>query len=410
MIRLVLVGLAVLSLLGVAGCRTAAPTSEPMPAKSSVRREPTIRVRIATGVGRFGVIGQGAVTIAASATGPGQAFSPRITVQRSGGVFLLTSDGRTVRWSGATLAIRGASLYVEGNTFASALVFAPTGPGAFDVVNHVGLETYLPGVLEHEFYKSWDPAAFRAQAIAARSYALVQMGKSQRRHYDVNADVSSQMFGGISTHDTSLQAAAATRGQVLTWQGRIVPAYYSSSSGGTGQDAAIAFPDGANIPPLRGREHGAWSANSKYFRWGPISRDRGDLSRRMAAWGRSKSHPVASLRSIASVTITARNSVGRPAVFTVRDGSGASYTLRAEEFRFACNFASPAPVDAAQNIRSSHVSVRVVGNVVQFYDGRGFGHGVGMDQHGAQSMALKGYNERSILAFYYPGAAIEKIY
>jgi stage II sporulation protein D len=56
------------------------------------------------------------------------------------------------------------------------------------------------------------------------------------------------------------------------------------------------------------------------------------------------------------------------------------------------------------------VQVRVVGDIVQFWDGRGFGHGVGMCQWGAQAMAQQGYDHQQILAFYYPGAVIAKTY
>jgi len=89
-----------------------------------------------------------------------------------------------------------------------------------------------------------------------------------------------------------------------------------------------------------------------------------------------------------------------------------SYSLRAEQFRFACNYDDPTlpKLRADTELRSSHVTVQVVGERVHFTDGRGFGHGVGMCQYGAQAMALKGHRARAILGFYYPGAKLAIVY
>jgi len=285
--------------------------------------------------------------------------------------------------------------------------------GAFDAVNHVPLETYLAGVIERELYSGWHEQTFMAQAVAARSYALWEMTVAAHRHYDLESTQASQVYGGQGTNKTALRAVNNTRGQALTFEGRVVPAFFASSSGGLGQDALIAFPNRVqNIAPLRARQQGGWDKASPTYRWGPIQRSSNMLSRRIAAWGKRWNDPVASMTTLTNVNISMRNSVGRPAQFTLTDTTGKRFELNCEHFRNACNYVgtNQAPVTKDQRLLSSHVDVQVLGPHTRFTNGRGHGHGVGMSQWGAQAMAKAGHPYRLILEFYYPQAAIQKLY
>jgi len=147
-----------------------------------------------------------------------------------------------------------------------------------------------------------------------------------------------------------------------------------------------------------------------------LRRELSTLSRRLAKWGEATGHEIASLNRIAAVAVTSRSRSGRPATFRVTDVSGRRYTLRCEAFRFACNHAADG--DAAsglpaiprdQRLKSSDVTISSEGGAVVFR-GRGYGHGVGMGQWGAQHLATAGYDARAILAFYYPGAVVTRVY
>ena len=220
------------------------------------------------------------------------------------------------------------------------------------------------------------------------------------------------MYTGTVNNTVATSAVRQTRGLVLTWEGQVLPAYYSAATGGTGQDAVIAFSDGADIPPLRGRKHEDFESACPNYRWGPISRNRIELSRRFADWGRENKHAVAGIGDIESIAIGARNSAGRPTRFDVTDNAGKKFVLMAEEFRFACNneAAGLPKVEMPQNLKSSHVSVQVGKTNVVFSEGKGFGHGVGLSQWGAQGMAHRGHDFRKILAYYYPGAEVSRAY
>jgi stage II sporulation protein D len=389
------------------------------PPARAIRAEPTVRVRILTGVARVDADGGAGLRIG-PVGGATREFPGRVVIWKHGGGWMIApAGGQAVTWALPALQLESssyASVRINGTAYPKRVVLqsAPEDAGSarFDAINYTTLDDYLPGVLDRELYPKWDPVTYHAQAIAARSYALFACAKNAGRHYDLESTQASQAYAGSVTNAKALEAVSETRGIVLTWDGLVLPAYYSSSTGGTGQDAAIAFADGADIPPLRGRAQGGWEAGARFYRWGPINRDRRAVARRIAAWGAANRDPVAALRDLRAIAVTRTNSAGRPAAFTLTDTSGRRYVLRPEQFRFACNQETsglPALAEDAK-LRSSHVSVRVIGQWVQFWDGRGYGHGVGMSQWGAQAMAEKGYAYPAILAFYYPGAKLERIY
>jgi stage II sporulation protein D len=282
----------------------------------------------------------------------------------------------------------------------------------FDVVNHVPLEDYLPGVLDRELFSHWHPQTYEALSVAARSYAMIQIRKAGNRHYDLESTTKSQVYAGVTGNGRAIDAARATRGLVLTWEGRVFPAFYSSCCGGAGQDGPAVMADSPVIPPLMGRTRHDCCNSSPHFRWGPIVRNRQSLSQRIAAWGRTNRHPSEHVGTIAHIAIGARNRAGRPTRFIITSVSGKTFELGAEEFRFACNNVGQglSPLPATGILKSSFVEVRVAGDDVWLTDGRGFGHGVGLCQFGAQSLAQRGQGWQAILDYYYPGAEIDRAY
>jgi stage II sporulation protein D len=405
----------------------AIPARQKLPL-ATLDSEPIVRVRIARREAKIVISAAGDILIGPGPTQQNRAqpqrFTPPVTITKhASGYAIAPARGQAFAWGLDALQITANGyLTVNGTSFPHMVMIhhsLPTkhdpNPTSLDAVNYVALETYLPGVLEKELYSSWHPAAFTAQAIAARSYAVVQHFANANRHYEMEAGTASQGYAGANASLKARNAVAQTRGMVLVWDNRIVPGYYSSTCGGAAQDADIAFPNGEDIPPLHGGLRTAWCANSKKFRWGPFTRDRAMLSKRIAAWGNETERSIASLSLITSIQITQRNSGNRPAQFTLIDSNNRRYTLGPEEFRFACNFASSgsstlSKLSSSQTLYSSHLDVQVMGNVVQFANGRGYGHGVGLCQFGAQGMAVAGLQPEQILQAYYPGAQIRRAY
>jgi len=410
------------------------------PLVSSIHGEPWLRVRIDGDINKAtihcdGSLWLGPATQDQQVHKDARLFISPVTITtetanrarqniHTGGFILIDGNGDALRWALKQIQIqppgRAQALAYGNNLFPGKLICTPsqaagnlaTDVSRFDLVNHVPLESYLPGVLEHELYASWDAASYRAQAIAARSYALFERGLHSHRAYDIESTVASQVYGGLASRAKAIEAVRLTRGQVLVYNDRVLPAYYSSCSGGIGQDAAKVFPGVVDILPLQGDPHGRWGSKSKNYHWEPFTRDKNSLIRHLAAWGRANNHPIGSISSIKSIDITGRNRAGRPTEFTVTDEAGREFSLSAEWFRFACNYDDTGLPDVASNkrLKSSFVQIRVVGDLVQFYNGRGMGHGVGLCQWGMQEMSQAGYSEESILTFYYRGASIKRIY
>ena len=118
------------------------------------------------------------------------------------------------------------------------------------VINEVDLEDYLKGVVPSEMPSSWELEALKAQAIAARSYALANLGKRASLGYDLKDTPEDQAYGGASaeTSKTNL-AVESTGGQVLTYNMKVIPAYYSASAGGQTINASAAW--GNDLPFIR---------------------------------------------------------------------------------------------------------------------------------------------------------------
>jgi len=138
--------------------------------------------------------------------------------------------------------------------------------GKLRAINIVGLEQYLYGVVPSEMPSAWASEALKAQAVAARSYAMAtrQVGAP----YDVFSDTRSQMYLGLSHEDPASDAAVdATKGQVLYYGGKVATTYFSSTSGGQTESAADWY--GTAVPYLVSVPD-PYDAISPYHDWGPV--------------------------------------------------------------------------------------------------------------------------------------------
>ncbi|MDX6533089.1 MAG: stage sporulation protein [Gaiellales bacterium] len=147
------------------------------------------------------------------------------------------------------LEARRGFLTFDGSPYRGALVLERVGAGV-SVVNALGVDDYVRGVVAYEMPSSWAPAALGAQAVAARSYVLAE--RRPDRAFDVYPDTRSQMYGGVRAETAPTDAAvAATSGHVLMWHGRIATTYYSAASGGRTVAVQDAWPGARPVPYLR---------------------------------------------------------------------------------------------------------------------------------------------------------------
>ena len=400
------------------GCQDARQDAASTPSPN----EPIIRVRILSAADDLTVTGPGRFAIATSApdTEPTR-FDAPLTVHRRADRWHISAAPHA-QFVGRILLIEPvgeALIQIQDRRYPGAIRLIADGDDSaasrFHVINHVPVDAYVAGVVQKELYRNWSLAAYHAQAIAARSYAVARhQQRADTRLWDVEATQQSQAYQGRATRRIAQRAAQDTAGLVLTYRDRIIPAMYSSACGGVSLSAGAAF-GGPDVPGHLSLHHGECCADSDDWRWGPIQRNRATLSRRIAAWGHARRDPTAAkLGRIQSITVVDRNPHKRPTRFSITDALGQQLTLPADQFRIACNFSDktrqiPA-LPRRLRLRSSHVEVAVIDGHVAFTDGRGRGHGVGMCQFGAQHMAGAGSHAIDILKQYYPTASVERAY
>lgn len=291
---------------------------------------------------------------------------------------------------------------------------------AFDVIEEISIEDYLPGVIVKEMLPGWHLQAFRAQAIAARSYALHE--RARRRSlglpFDVEVTQQDQVYGGATTDPAAIEAAISTRGLVIGQSGRLIRAYYSSTCGGRAGAARDTWPTGPGYEfnladPIQAHDRGCPCERSPRYRWS-VSRSRTELTDRIRGFALERGMGLRDIKSVGSISASAYNTVGRPSRYTVADADGRTWDLSAEDLRLACNH-SGAPgtklpaIEFPSRVLSGDIAFNITGDSV-IINGRGFGHAVGMCQYGAQALAQQGLKGEQIVEHYYKGAKVTRGY
>jgi stage II sporulation protein D len=302
---------------------------------------------------------------------------------------------------------------VNGRTYRGVIEFVRDSAG-LTVVNRLFLESYLAGVVSAEMGRrnQTEFEALKAQAVVSRTYALRNLRRRAALGFDLHAGVADQVYGGSASETPEgREAVGLTRGQALTFDGSPIDAFYYSTCGGRTADGVEAF-RAASRPYLRSfadvDELGqAYCRISPRYRW-------------REEWSGD------ALRTTLRRTLPATLGVGPDRASEVRDvwvvqrtGSGRvgrlGITLRADhlmvEGRVVRQVLRPASGDllrsAAFTLTASR-SGREITHLVA--EGSGAGHGVGMCQWGAVGRSRGGQNYQRILAAYFPGATLQRLY
>ncbi|MCA9290046.1 MAG: SpoIID/LytB domain-containing protein [Phycisphaerales bacterium] len=314
----------------------------------------------------------------------------------------------------APLADESREIVIDGTTYPGAVrLVARPDEGGYDIVNDVPLESYLPGVLARELYQHWHPQTFAAQAIAARSFACSEhqyfLG---RRHYDLTNTQSSQAYIGKVNLDRAIDAAWRTRGLCLSYRRDLVPGYYSSSCGGRAASALDAIgPNPLNgLPPLRGQPRACPCAGLGIATWS-TERALATWSQRLAQYGmRTNDRSLAALRMLQSIAVEDANANGRPTRYRLTDEAGGTASIGAARLVVASNGEVDGLESPSHALRSSDIEATTFRRPTARVRGRGFGHGGGLCQHGAECLAREGYDHLAIVEWYYPDAEIRRAY
>lgn len=260
------------------------------------------------------------------------------------------------------------------------------GNGLLTVINRVGLEDYLKGVVPSEMPKDWPLEALKAQAVAARTYALYQRSQSAEEEYDLLSDINDQVYRGMERESPRTDLAVRrTAGTILTYQNRLVQALYHSTSGGRTENSEAVF-NGGRVPYLKSVVC-KFDRSSPYYVW--------QYSARFSELQSALSRYGIRTGKINGISLRSRTRTSRVSELNVHTGSG-RIIVDAYDFRKAVG---------TKKIKSTRFTIRRRGQRITF-KGTGYGHGVGLCQWGAKGMAEKKYDYKKILSFYYSGATL----
>lgn len=280
---------------------------------------------------------------------------------------------------------------------------------SFDAINLVPLEPYLAGVVGAEMPDYWEPEALKAQAIAARTYCLYIKNRfGSKRGWDLNKTQANQVYLGVKAESAQIWSAVnETYGQVLVCEHPdgtedIFPAYYSSVCGGHTENSKRVFGD--SFQPLVGVAcpYCKDVAKLSLFFWPMAKFDKSTVTTSLL-----RRYPrLKQLGEITNIVPVEKSNYGKFSRLTkvkLVGSTGSSDFLRAEDFRLSID-------PTGRKLRSTICRIVKWDGKWAFLSGRGWGHGVGMCQYGAQGMATEGKTASEILIYYYPVSKIVSVY
>lgn len=329
----------------------------------------------------------------------------QVKIRSSDGFWRLKLTDAPVRASfeGDTLVVRGAFLQLYGRRVSDEVRVIRRKNGMLDVVVLMPIEQYLAGVIPSEMPASWPTEALKAQAVAARSFALRTARARRNKTFDVDVTVLDQVHRFEEDMDLKPKiksklknVISQTKGQVLLDdEDQILQAYYSADCGCSSENPKFVWGgDGDKFPSVVDptcdrRKTSTWE----------LTIDRSELRKRLL-----QALQLQDNASIRALHVGGRSPSGRVStvVANIDNGGGAKFESRelsAQEFRRLIGF---------NKVRSTNFSLKWFGEELQI-QGEGIGHGVGLCQTGARTLAQDGANYHDILKLYYPKAKLKTL-
>lgn len=329
-----------------------------------------------------------------------------LVLERSGGAERLPA-ARDIWLEPTSRPADGADFQLKQRGYRGRLQVLVGGSGLL-AINHVGLESYLPSVVGSEMPASWPQAALRAQAVAARTYALRQ--RKPADPFDLSATVTSQVYKGVDSETPSTrEAVVSTRGQVLMFGSSLANAVFHSSSGGATENSGDL-----------------WSQQLPYL----VSVPDFDQASPVQAWQQrlepeQLQQAFAEIGGAQRIDVLSNTSTGRVREARVTGPSGTLVVSGAQlRSRLGLRSTMVRFEAVASELASELAALPPLPSLPERYQmggtqpqvqlplpsllaiGRGYGHGVGMSQWGALGLAQRGQSYQQILSHYYRGTEL----
>ena len=276
--------------------------------------------------------------------------------------------------------LREATIVINGHEFRGKIRLIRTPDNRMTAINDLNIEDYVKGVLYHEMPHRWPMEALKTQAVATRTYAISSI--SPKKDYDMTNDIYSQVYGGKKAeHYRTGLAVDRTAGQVLAYKGKLLPAFFHSDCGGMTEDAKEVWD--TDLLPLKGVPC-SFCSTSPHMHWKVNLRlkEIQDVLNRQG-------HKMGAIKDIAIVDRNKSDRINN-LKFTGRDGQ--ELIIKGKDFR---------DMMGPNLIKSNNYDITMKGYFADF-NGKGWGHGVGMCQWGTYGMSRQQFTYDQILKYYYP--------
>lgn len=285
----------------------------------------------------------------------------------------------------------GEFLRVNGKRYRDTILIRKNETQQMTVINELGLDDYLYGILPREVCSNWHIESLKAQAVVSRTFALKNLNRHDSEQFNLCNQVHCQVYGGLDDekNETNL-AVDKTHNEVLTYEEQLANTVFFANCGGRTEEPLNAWETDFSPPYLK-------SIRCKYCKKEPHYNWKQKLTQEEIARVLRKKNFSVTL-PIKSVHIASYGKSNRAKFLKIKHAKG-EIKIRASHFRLA---AGP------ETIRSTlFTKIKKVKDGF-YFQGHGWGHGVGMCQEGAKGLAETGANYKKIIRFYYPGTHLEK--
>lgn len=250
------------------------------------------------------------------------------------------------------------------------------------LINELPLEEYVKSVVSAEVGINWDMEALKSQAVISRTYALYQvaLNHNNSKNYDLTSSVLHQVYKGATIDPRISSAVMSTEGEVLTYNGNMIEALYHSTCGGKTESAEEVF--SKSYPYMKPVESNC--ELSPYWIW----------ERKIPIEEIEKSLDVSGIKEISIKSYTSTDRVKSLDIIHA-DGT---LTIKSNNFRKSLGW---------KRLPSTNFTLTQDDSIFTF-EGKGYGHGVGLCQWSALEMSRNGKNYKEILSFFYPGSVLQR--
>lgn len=304
------------------------------------------------------------------------------------------------------------------------------------VINYIGLEPYLYGVLPYEISPKWPIEAQKAQAVAARNYAMTSIDKHKKYGFDVCNTTDCQVYVGYNVESPlSNSAVDLTKGNLLKYNGKLASTFFHSNSGGRTENSenvwstALPYLVAVDDPYSVGSPNDVWSVSYTPEQIKQILANKkvniGDITKivaeKVSVNGRIQkltfvgtagqvSYEKDKIRSVfdANVVKSIWFTISTPGAGLVVESASGQTVSPAGTAALTAAGSSSVNVGGAFAQSASGITTLTLSSNLYVFSGKGWGHGIGMSQWGAKKMAESGFTYEDILTHYYQNTYIEK--